>query len=172
VNDVDADPNLCATLCASSCLVIVFLSSAIWGVLWVPMRCAESFGISGLWVVTLFHVLPAIVILPFIARAYIADHQHRLVLFIAGGLMGIGFVLYGLGLVVVSVVKTTVLFYLTPVWATLFAYLALYERFGLGRWLAIASGLMGCLLVMRVNSLSFDMIRPIFWGWRRVWPGP
>jgi drug/metabolite transporter (DMT)-like permease len=30
-----------------------------------------------------------------------------------------------------------VLFYLTPVWATLFAYVALSERVGLGRWLAI-----------------------------------
>jgi drug/metabolite transporter (DMT)-like permease len=29
-----------------------------------------------------------------------------------------------------------VLFYLTPVWATLFAYVALSERVGLGRWLA------------------------------------
>jgi len=119
-------------------LLIVFLSSAIWGVLWVPMRYAESFGISGLWVVTLFHLLPAIAILPFIARAYIADRRHRLVSLIAGGLMGIGFVLYGLGLVVASVTKTTVLFYLTPVWATLFAFVALSERVGLGRWLAIA----------------------------------
>ena len=72
-------------------LLIVFLSSAIWGVLWVPMRYAESFGISGLWVVTLFHLLPVIAILPFIARAYIADRRHRLVSLIAGGLMGIGF---------------------------------------------------------------------------------
>jgi drug/metabolite transporter (DMT)-like permease len=53
--------------------------------------------------------------------------------FIAGGLMGVGFVLYGLGLVVASFTKTTVLFYLTPVWATLFAYAALSERVGLGR---------------------------------------
>ena len=82
------------------------------------MRCAESSGISGLWVVTLLHALPAIAILPFVARAYIADRQHRMVSFIAGGLMGVGFVLYGLGLVVASVTKTTVLFYLTPVWAT------------------------------------------------------
>ena len=96
-------------------LLIVFLASAIWVLLLVPMRYTESFGISGLWAVTLFHVLPAIAILPVIARAYIADRQHRLVSFIAGGLMGIGFVLCGLGLVVASVIKTTVLFYLTPV---------------------------------------------------------
>jgi hypothetical protein len=54
-------------------LLIVFLSYAIWGVLWVPMRYGESFRISGLWVVTLFHVLPVIAILPFVARADIAD---------------------------------------------------------------------------------------------------
>ena len=50
-------------------LLIVFLSSAIWGVLWVPMRYAESFGISGLWVVTLFHGFAAIAIWPFVALA-------------------------------------------------------------------------------------------------------
>jgi drug/metabolite transporter (DMT)-like permease len=79
------------------------------------MRYAVPFWFSGLWVVTLFHVLPAIAILPFVARANLADLQHRLVSFIAAGLMGIGFVLYGLGLVFASVTKTTVLFYLTPV---------------------------------------------------------
>ena len=71
--------------------------------------------------VTLLNVLSAIANLPFVARAYIADRPHRLVSFIAGGLIGIGFVLFGLGLLVASVTKTTVLFYLTPVWATLFA---------------------------------------------------
>ena len=81
-------------------LLIVFLASATWGVLWVPMRYPESFGISGWWVVTLVHVLPAIAFLPFVARAYIADRQHRMVSFIAGGLMDIGFVLCCLGLVV------------------------------------------------------------------------
>ena len=34
--------------------------------------------------------------------------------------------------------------------------MALSERVGLGRWLAIAAGLLGCLLVMSVNPLSFD----------------
>ena len=54
------------------------------------MRDAESICISGLWVVTLFHVLSAIVVLPFVALAHIDDRQHRLVSIIAGG--------HGLGL--------------------------------------------------------------------------
>ena len=136
-------------------MLIVFLASALWGILWMPMRYTESFGLSGLWVVTMFHLLPACAICPFVMRADIADRQHWFVTALAGGLMGVGFVLYGLGLVVASVTKTTVLFYLTPVWATLFAYVLLSERFGFGRWLAIVGGVTGCLLVMRVNPLAF-----------------
>ncbi|MGB1866567.1 MAG: DMT family transporter [Candidatus Puniceispirillaceae bacterium] len=136
-------------------MLIVFLASALWGILWMPMRYTESFGLSGLWVVTMFHLLPACAICPFVMRACIADRQHWFVTALAGGSMGVGFVLYGLGLVVASVTKTTVLFYLTPVWATLLAYVLLSERFGFGRWLAIVGGVTGCLLVMRVNPLAF-----------------
>ena len=137
-------------------MLIVFLASALWGILWMPMRYTESFGLSGLWVVTMFHLLPACAICPFVMPAYVADRQHWFVTALAGGLMGVGFVLYGLGLVVASVTKTTVLFYLTPVWATLFSYVLLSERFGFGRWLAIVGGVTGCLLVMRVNPLAFE----------------
>ena len=136
-------------------MLIVFLASALWGVLWIPMRYTESFGLSGLWVVTMFHLLPAIAMSPFVISAFIADRRHWFITGLAGGLMGIGFVLYGLGLVVASVTKTTVLFYLTPVWATLFAYILLSERFGFGRWLAIIGGITGCFLVMRVNPFAF-----------------
>ena len=136
-------------------MVIVFLASALWGVLWIPMRYIESLSLSGLWVVSLFHLLPAIVMSPFVIGDFIASRRHWFITVLAGGLMGIGFVLYGLGLVVASVTKTTVLFYLTPVWATLFAYIFLSERFGLGRWLAIIVGIIGCLLVTRVNPFAF-----------------
>ena len=136
-------------------MLIVFLASALWGVLWIPMRYTESFGLSGLWVVTMFHLLPAIAMSPFVISAFVADRRHWFITGLAGGLMGIGFVLYGLGLVVASVTKTTVLFYLTPVWATLFSYILLSERSGFGRWLAIIGGITGCLLVMRVNPFAF-----------------
>jgi drug/metabolite transporter (DMT)-like permease len=136
-------------------MAIVFLASALWGVLWIPMRYVESFSLSGLWVVSLFHLLPAIVMSPFVISDFIAYRRYWFITVLAGGLMGIGFVLYGLGLVVASVTKTTVLFYLTPVWATLFAYILLSERFGLGRWLAIIGGIIGCLLVTRVNPFAF-----------------
>ena len=126
--------------------------------------------LSGLWVVTMFHLLPAIAMSPFVISAFIADRQHWFITGLAGGLMGIGFVLYGLGLVVASVTKTTVLFYLTPIWATLFAYILLSERFGFGRWLAIIGGITGCLLVMRVNPFAFGYDNADL-AWPDVWYG-
>ena len=122
----------------------------------MPMRYLEAQGLTGLWVVTLFHFLPAIVIFPFIAQNYMLERQNRLVSLVSGGLMGCGFVLYSLGLIVGSVTKTTVLFYLTPIWATLLAYVVLSELVELRRWLALSGGLIGCLLVMRIDPFSFD----------------
>ena len=49
-------------------LLIIFLASSFWGVLWVPMRHIEAMGLSGLWVVVLFHFLPALVMLPLIVK--------------------------------------------------------------------------------------------------------
>ena len=106
----------------------MFLSSAIWGLLWVPMRYLESIGLSGLWAVVLFHMLPAAAMLPFMrSLVEIGRHQWGPV-FAAGILMGAGFVLYSLGLVMASVTKTVVLFYMTPIWSSLLAFVWLGER--------------------------------------------
>ena len=119
----------------------------------------------------MFHMLPAIAMSPFVISAFIANRRHWLITGLTGGLMGIGAALYGLGLVVTLVTKTTVLFYLTPVWANLFAYILLYERFGFGRWLAIISGTTRCLLVMRVNSFAFGHDNADFLWLGLVWHG-
>ena len=54
-------------------LLIIFLASSFWGVLWVPMRYIEAMGLSGLWVVVLFHFLPALAMLPLISEP---RHHH------------------------------------------------------------------------------------------------
>ncbi|NCF49494.1 MAG: EamA family transporter, partial [Bacteroidetes bacterium] len=82
------------------------------------------------------------------------------------------FTFYGLGLMVASVSKTTVLYYLTPVWSTILGRLFLGERAGAGRWIAIALALCGCSLVMEFNPLqaSFEavdllgLLSGVFWG--------
>ncbi|MDC1407278.1 DMT family transporter [Candidatus Puniceispirillum sp.] len=153
-------------------LLIIFLASSFWGVLWVPMRHIEAMGLSGLWVVVLFHFLPASAMLPLIVRTVPSSRRDWGRAFVAGALMGAGFALYALGLVVASVTKTVILFYMTPIWSTVIAYFVLRERAGWGRWLAIAAALVGCALVTGVSrdELRFDpadllgLLSGVFWA--------
>jgi drug/metabolite transporter (DMT)-like permease len=153
-------------------LLIIFLASSFWGVLWVPMRHIEAMGLSGLWVVVLFHFLPAVAMLPLIVKAAQSSRRDWGRAAFAGALMGAGFALYALGLVVASVTKTVILFYMTPIWSTVIAYFVLRERAGWGRWLAIAAALVGCALVTGVNrdELRFDpadllgFLSGLFWA--------
>ena len=153
-------------------LLIIFLASSFWGVLWVPMRHIEAMGLSGLWVVVLFHFLPALAMLPLIVKTAPSSRRDWRQAAVAGALMGAGFVLYALGLIVASVTKTVILFYMTPIWSTVIAYFVLRERAGWGRWLAIAAALMGCALVTGVSrdELRFDpadllgLLSGVFWA--------
>jgi drug/metabolite transporter (DMT)-like permease len=153
-------------------LVIIFLASSFWGVLWVPMRHIEAMGLSGLWVVVLFHFLPAFAMLPLIVRTAPSSGSEWRRAAVAGALMGAGFALYALGLVVASVTKTVILFYMTPIWSTVIAYFVLRERAGWERWLAIAAALVGCALVTGVSrdELRLDpadllgLLSGLFWA--------
>jgi drug/metabolite transporter (DMT)-like permease len=136
------------------------------------MRHIEAMGLSGLWVVVLFHFLPAVAMLPLIVKAAQSSRRDWGRAAFAGALMGAGFALYALGLVVASVTKTVILFYMTPIWSTVIAYFVLRERAGWGRWLAIAAALVGCALVTGVNrdELRFDpadllgLLSGLFWA--------
>ncbi|MGA0912867.1 MAG: DMT family transporter [Candidatus Puniceispirillaceae bacterium] len=153
-------------------LLIIFLASSLWGVLWVPMRYIEGMGLSALWVVVLFHFLPALAMLPLILKTSQATRGDWSRAMIAGLLMGAGFTLYALGLVVASVTKTVVLFYMTPIWSTAIAYFVLRERVGWSRWLAIFAALCGCVLVTGISpgQLTFDpadllgLLSGLFWA--------
>ena len=153
-------------------LLIIFLASSFWGVLWVPMRHIEAMGLSGLWVVVLFHFLPALAMLPLIVKTMPSSRRDWRRAAVAGALMGASFALYSLGLVVASVTKTVILFYMTPIWSTVIAYFVLRERAGWGRWLAIAAALVGCTLVTGVSrdELRFDptdllgLLLGLFWA--------
>ena len=131
--------------------LIVFLSSGVWGIMWYPMREVESLGLAPLWVQGMFMLMPALALLPFAFRATMAARHHWVIYLAAGGLINAGFTCFGLGLLLASVSKTTVLFYLTPVWGTILGRFFLGERPGWQRWFAVGAAVIGCGLVMRLD---------------------
>ncbi|NCF48704.1 MAG: EamA family transporter, partial [Bacteroidetes bacterium] len=110
--------------------MLVVVSASVWGVLWVPMRAVEAMGFPALWVQFLFMVMPALVLAVFVGRRTLAARNQWLVYAAAGFFMASAFTVYGLGWMVASVSKATVLYYLTPVWSTILGRLFLGERAG------------------------------------------
>ena len=138
-------------------LLVVFFATSIWGVLWIPLRWLDAVGISELWASFTFVAIPVLPLCYFgWHRVRASLHLWRVYLLV-GGCIGAGFCLYCTGLVVGSVTRTVLLFYLTPIWASILGILFLAERASLGRWLTNVLGVIGCGLVLGISNAHLTL---------------
>ena len=135
----------------------VFLAAAVWGIYWVPLHYIEAQGASGTWPVVLLNA-PAVLAMALVALFQWKRHvgQWGRILLI-GAFTGAGVALYASGLVLTTVVKATLLFYLTPIWATAIGVIWLNEQMNWKRVAAIVLGLVGLVLLVSDGSgISFE----------------
>lgn len=127
---------------------IIFLCASAWGIYWIPLRMIDETGVTGGWSVVALNA-PAALVLGALALWGWRQHRGHIGASVLIGLAsGLALSFYALGLVHSSVVRVTLLFYLTPVWATLIGIVWLGERATWRRWAAIAAGLMGLVLLL------------------------
>lgn len=132
--------------------VIVFLSAAVWGLYWLPLRRIDEAGVTAGWSVLAIYVVPFIFLLPFTALRWRSMRVHGLSIVLIGLPIGAALVFYAASFLYTTVLRATLLFYMTPVWSTLLAMLILRERSGLRRWIAIIVGLIGLTLMLSGKS--------------------
>lgn len=150
---------------------VVFFSAALWGLYWIPLRYLEDKGIGGGWAVALLNLPAGIALLLLVLVSWDRHRPHLGRALAIGILTGLGLALYASGLIYSSVVRATLLFYLTPVWATLIGLFWLGERASWQRWAAIGVGLGGLLLLvsgggsipLNVGDL-FALLSGVFWA--------
>ncbi len=127
---------------------LLFASASLWGVYWVPLRYLDSLGVTGVWSVVIFNAAPLIALLPLFilfGRGKVKSWSQVVVISIfTGG----GLALYACGLMMSSVVRATLLFYLTPIWSTLIGMYWLGETVDRTRIVAIVIGLGGMVLLL------------------------
>ena len=126
-------------------------SGVVWGLFWIPLRALDGSGITGAWATALFYLVPAVLFLPILVWRWRAIRAGGPGLLLTGLVTGIALVLYADGLVYTEVVRAMLLYYLTPVWSTLLARLFLGEAITPLRWLAIALGLCGLLVILGID---------------------
>ncbi len=126
----------------------VAMGAAIWGVYWWPLRYIEQLGMSGLWAVVLASSVPLVILLPLLVYYRNQSRGDLGTVLIIGLLSGCAVTFYSIGLIHTTVVRATLLFYLTPIWSTLIGISLLREAVKWNRWVAILLGLTGLYFIV------------------------
>ncbi|MFT5115303.1 MAG: drug/metabolite transporter (DMT)-like permease [Parasphingorhabdus sp.] len=139
---------------------ILLLAASVWGLLWLPLRHVESLGVVGHWSVIAVNSWPLLICLPLMAWQWKALKPCIKQCLLFGLFSGAGLGMYAMGLVYSSVIRATMLFYLTPVWSMLAAYLILREPTAWQSWLTILCGFAGLILMLsggNEHSVPFNI---------------
>lgn len=159
--------------------IILFVTTALWGIFWLPLRHIEAAGISGVWAVVVINLVPLFFLLPLVLyrrKDFFTDIKTKVLVGIA---MGGGMAFYAIAFLYTSILRTTLLFYMSPIWATVLAMFLLKEKTNAGRWIAIAVAFAGLLLILSGKSDNglaaslnrgdlFALLSGLFWGYGTV----
>jgi len=138
-------PELLPSLC-------VAVSGIFWGLFWLLLRAFEDYGFEGAWPGLVVYCVCFILLLPFLPRRWNRIKPKAATIFVTGLFTGTAFALYAASLIMTEVVRTLLLFYLTPIWSTLLGIFLLGERVTFGRLAALALGFMGLLVVLGLGE--------------------
>lgn len=122
--------------------------ASLWGVIWYPMRLLEAGGLVGLWLTLTMYGAALVVSLPLTFKAF-PEFTRRpgwlALLMLAAAWTNIAFVeavLEG------NILRVLLLFYLSPLWATLMGWLFLRERITRMAFASLAIAMGGALLML------------------------
>lgn len=154
--------------------IALVLSAGVWGLYWYPLRTIEATGMAGGWSVVFFNACPLLVLIPLLVlhfRKFAAIIGPTL---LAATMIGLAFTCYANGLVETTIVRATLLYYLTPVWSTLIGVIWLSEPLTRARILAIGVAFAGLLLLLSIDGEStaqalnigdfYSLLSGIFWA--------
>ena len=128
--------------------LIIVVSSCAWGLYWLPLRSIEQSGIVGSWSIVLVNACPLLILVPLIFFNLDKLKKYPKPIFFAGIMIGAAFTFYANGLVQTSVIRATLLFYLSPIWSTIIGIIWLNERLTIARVISIIVALIGIIFLL------------------------
>jgi len=122
--------------------------ATMWGVIWYPMRLLEAGGLMGIWLTLIMYGAAWVVSLPYTARSvseFFRQPGWLAALMLSSAWTNIAFVeavLEG------NILRVLLLFYLSPLWATLMGWLFLRERINRIGFASLAIAMIGALSML------------------------
>ncbi len=129
-------------------VLALLFSATIWGVMWYPLRLFEARGLGGLWVTFIFFAAATAVGMALVSR-HLGELRRQpwiaLGIALASGWTNTSF---NLAMLEGNVMRMLLLFYLSPLWATLIGWGFMGERLTLLSILLLAVSVVGALSML------------------------
>lgn len=136
--------------------VLSLLTTAtLWGVVWYPLRIAESHGLDGLWTTLIAYAVSLLCGTILFWRQFPEFKREPLLLgiiAIANGWLNVAFIL---AVIDGQVVRVILLFYLSPIWTTLLGWLILKEQLSGWSIATLIVAMTGAMIMLWDPSLGF-----------------
>lgn len=146
---------------AAAPALAVAVSAIAWGLWWIPVRALDVRGLTGDWASLALYGAAAAAMLPIVAWRRRRGHRLDGADVSAGLLFGAMMVAWNHALIVGEVVRVTLLFYMAPVWGTLFGFLFLGDRPTLRRIAGIVLGIGGAAVILGLGRHEVPLPRDL-----------
>ena len=127
-------------------------AGAVWGLFWIPLRALEEASINGLWITVVYFLIPTICLIPVVILRWQHVKEGGVSLQLTTMLSGGALLLYSTSIVYTDVVRAILLFYLTPIWATILARIFLGDLITPSRVIAMVLAILGMLTIFGLGA--------------------
>ena len=125
----------------------LLIAAGMWGLFWIPQRALEAGGLTGGWATISQMVIPFAMLLPISLRRLYKGQSFGLEYPLIGLLFGGGIACYANSFLLTDVVRALILFYITPVWTTIFEIVFLRQIPRFYRYITLVLALSGVWIV-------------------------
>ena len=127
----------------------VIVSCLFWGTYWIPLRSIDSVNSGSVWPLFLSFLLLALILVKPLIKSIRNIFINKNYFFLAGCFFAaLGISLYSESLLRGEIAKVVVLFYLCPIWGTIFARFILNHSFTIKRIFSIILGIIGLEIII------------------------
>ncbi len=125
----------------------LLIAAGMWGLFWIPQRALEGGGLTGGWATISQMVIPFAMLLPISLWRLYKGQSFGLEYPLIGLLFGGGIACYANSFLLTDVVRALILFYITPVWTTIFEIVFLRQIPRFYRYITLVLALSGVWIV-------------------------
>tara|TARA_Y100001970_G_scaffold70869_1_gene90182 strand:- start:2 stop:913 length:912 start_codon:yes stop_codon:yes gene_type:complete len=131
----------------------LLIAAGLWGLFWIPQRALEAGGLTGGWATISQMVVPFLILFPISIWRRFKGLSSGLEYPLIGLLFGGGIACYANSFLLTDVVRALILFYITPVWTTIFEMIFLKQMPRYYRYVTLVLALSGVWIVFGQNGV-------------------